>query len=119
MLPDIGDIAWIEFDLAQGIEQQGRRPALVLTGRDYHQRSPRTVVCPITSKERPWPFSVLLPAGLKTRGAVLVDQVRTIDRTGRMFEIIERAPSDLLSEVRGRLAALLQFDDISPFLGPV
>src|SRR5262245_39953482 len=109
MLPHVGDIAWIELDPVKGSEQAGRRPALVLTSRGYHRRSRRAVVCPISSSERRWPFNVELPAGLKTRGAVLVDQVRAIERSERMF-IIVRAPAALVAEVRGRLAALLGFD---------
>jgi mRNA interferase MazF len=113
MLPDVGDIAWVEFDPVKGTEQSGRRPGLILTSRRYHQRSRRAVVCPITSSEKPWIFNVPLPSEMKTRGSVLVDQVRTIDRQDRLFDIIERAPAELLSEVRGRLAALLEFDVVS------
>src|SRR5437016_5901699 len=105
MLPEVGDIAWVELDPVKGTEQAGRRPALVLSDSTYHDASRRVVICPITSSARPWPFNVPLPAGLLTTGLVLVDQVRTIDRTERMFEIIERAPKELLAEVRGRLAA--------------
>ena len=118
MLPDIGDIAWIEFDPVKGTEQAGRRPALILTSLWYHERSRRAIVCPITSSEGPWPFNVPLPSGLKTYGAVLVDQVRTIDRLDRMFAVIERAPAELLAEVRGRLAVLLGFDIVSSIAGP-
>jgi mRNA interferase MazF len=113
MLPEIGDIAWVDFDPVKGTEQRGRRPGLILTPLSYHRRSPRAVVCPITSKERPWAFDVSLPQGLKTRGTVLVDQVRTIERAERIFAIIERAPAELLAEVRGRLAALLEFDVVT------
>jgi hypothetical protein len=49
---------------------------------------------------------------------VLVDRIRAIERGDRMFEIIERAPMELLSEVRGRLAALLEFDVISSLVDP-
>jgi mRNA interferase MazF len=113
MLPDIGDIAWIEFDPVKGTEQSGRRPGLILTSRGYHQRSRRAIVCPITSNEKPWAFNVPLPPEMKIKGSVLVDQVRTIDRQDRMFDIIERVPAEVLSEVRGRLAALLEFDVVS------
>jgi len=113
MLPDIGDIAWIEFDPVKGTEQAGRRPGLILTELSYHRRSRHAVVCPITANERSWPFNVRLPPGLKTRGVVLVDQIRAIERAERMFDIIERAPNELLAEVRGRLAALLGFDAVS------
>ncbi len=112
-LPDIGDIAWVEFDPVMGTEQAGRRPALILTSGVYHQRSRRAVVCPITANDRPWPFNVPLPPEMKTYGVVLVDQIRAIERTARMFEIIERAPAQLLSDVRGKLAALLGFDFVS------
>jgi mRNA interferase MazF len=110
MLPDAGDIAWVDFDPVKGTEQAGRRPALILTSSGYHQRSRRSVVCPITSAESVWAFNVLLPPGLKTRGSVMVDQVRVVERADRMFGIIETAPEQLLSDVRGRLAALLGFD---------
>jgi mRNA interferase MazF len=117
MLPDAGDIAWIEFDPAKGTEQAGRRPGLVLTPRTYHEVCGRALVCPITSRARPWPLDVQLPPGLKTRGAVLVDQIRAIDRAERLFATIERAPEDVLVEVRSKLAALLE-DDITPGLVP-
>ena len=80
MLPDAGDIAWVDLDPVRGTEQAGRRPALVLSSMTYHDASRRAVVCPITSAARPWPFNVQLPTGLQTTGVVLVDQIRTIDR---------------------------------------
>jgi mRNA interferase MazF len=111
MLPDAGDIAWVEFDPVKGTEQAGRRPAVVLSARIYHEESKRALVCPVTSHARPWPFNVTLPEGLKTSGVVLVDQIRTIDRSERMFEIIERVPDEVLWEIRARLGALLQIAD--------
>jgi mRNA interferase MazF len=113
MLPDAGDIAWVDLDPVKGTEQAGRRPALVLTSLGYHQRSRRAIICPISSNERPWAFNVPLPAGLKTRGAVLVDQVRAVERADRVFDLIERAPETLLNEVRGRLAALVAIETVS------
>jgi mRNA interferase MazF len=107
MLPDLGDIAWVDFDPVLGTEQAGRRPALVLTDKSYHEQSWRAVVCPITTKMRVWPFNVALPPGLKTTGMVLVDQVRSIDRSKRMFDVIETVPVAVIAEVRGRLLALL------------
>ena len=108
MLPDAGDIAWVDFDPIKGTEQGGRRPAVVLSARIYHEQSKRALVCPVTSNARPWPFNVVLPAGLKTSGVVLIDQIRTIERSERMFSIIERVPDDVLLDIRARLAALLQ-----------
>jgi mRNA interferase MazF len=109
-LPDAGDIVWVEFDAVRGTEQAGRRPGLVLTPLGYHEHSPRAVVCPITSNIRPWPFKVILPTGLRTQGAVLVDQVRAVDRAQRVFATIEIAPGDVVAQVRAKLAALLGID---------
>ena len=113
MLPDLGDIAWVDFDPVLGTEQAGRRPALILTDKSYHEQSWRAVVCPITTRMRVWPFHVALPPGLRTTGMVLVDQVRSIDRTKRMFDVIETAPVAVVAEVRGRLSALLGLDGVT------
>jgi mRNA interferase MazF len=109
-MPEAGDIAWVELGPVRGTEQDGRRPALVLSDVTYHEVSRRAVICPISSTDRPWPFNVPLPAGLATTGAVLVDQIRTIDRPERMFDVIERVPADVMSKVRDRIAALLGID---------
>ena len=113
MLPEIGDVAWVEFDPVMGTEQAGHRPALVLSDRTYHELSRRAIVCPISISARPWAFNVPLPHGMITSGMVLVDQIRTIDRTQRMFKIIEHAPDAVIADVRGRLAALLRLENIS------
>jgi mRNA interferase MazF len=107
LLPDAGDIVWVDFDPVRGTEQAGRRPAIVLTSRFYHEESNRSLVCPITRTLREWPTDVVLPAGLKTQGVVLIDQIRTVDRRHRMFGLIERVPADVLAAVRLHLAALL------------
>jgi mRNA interferase MazF len=104
---EAGDIAWVEFDPVRGTEQAGRRPAMILTSSGYHQRSGRAVVCPISSAQGNWSFNVALPEGMKTFGSVLVDQVRTIERSERLFDVIERASPAVVADVRGRLAALL------------
>jgi mRNA interferase MazF len=66
-----------------------------------------TIVCPITSRERGWPTEVKLPSGLPVGGVVLIDQIRSIDRTSRHMEIVGQAPQDLLDEISARLAPLL------------
>jgi mRNA interferase MazF len=110
MALEVGDIVWVDLDPVKGSEQAGRRPALIVSGAIYHGASRRAVICPITRNTRPWPFNVPLPPGLETEGVVLVDQVRSIDRAGRLFGFVERAPPEVLASVRGQLAALLGLD---------
>ena len=106
-LPDVGDLVWVGFNPQAGNEQAGDRPAIVLSPCVYHEKTPYAVVCPITSNTAPYPFKVMLPEGLAIAGAVLADQVKSIDRSARRLKIAGRAPEDVIAEVRARLAALL------------
>jgi mRNA interferase MazF len=106
-LPDAGDLVWLNFNPQAGHEQAGHRPALVLSPRTYHERTAFAVVCPITSNQTPYPFKVNLPEGLPIGGAVLADQVKSIDRRARQLRVAGAAPRSILVEVQARLAALL------------
>jgi|SRR4051794_11947160 mRNA interferase MazF len=107
VLPERGALVRTVFSPHRGHEQAGRRPAVVLSPREFHERSAMTIVCPITSRERGWPTEVKLPPGLPVSGVLLIDQIRSIDRTARDMEIVGQAPQDVLDEINARLAPLL------------
>jgi len=107
MLPDRGDLVWIDFTPQAGHEQAGRRPALVLSPHSYHQRTPFAVVCPITSKAKGYPFEILLPEGSPISGVVLVDQIKSLDRRIRLIEPAGKVSPDVLQHVLAKLAPLL------------
>jgi len=106
-IPDRGYLAWVNFDPRVGHEQSGNRPAVILSPYGYHAKTPYIIVCQITSNMTPYPFKVALPAGLPISGAVLVDQVKSVDRWARGCDIVGIVPSDVMADIRGRLAALL------------
>jgi mRNA interferase MazF len=106
-VPDAGDLLWVDFDPQSGHEQAGRRPALVLSPRIYHSKTALAIVCPITSNTNPYPFKVLLPVGPPIRGAVLADQVKSIDRDARGLEVAGAVPGPVLCEVQAKTATLL------------
>ena len=110
-IPDAGDLVWVNFNPQAGHEQAGRRPALVLSPASYHERTALAVVCPITSNTSPYPFKVLLPEGLPIGGAVLADQLKSIDRAARQLKVAGPAPRSVLLEVQAKIAALLGIDD--------
>jgi mRNA interferase MazF len=105
--PERGDLVWLDLNPQAGHEQAGPRPALVLTPRAYHQRTPFTVVCSIASRVKGYPFEVLLPDGLPIAGAVLADQVKSVDRHVRRIEVAGRAPESVVEQVNAKLRALL------------
>ena len=102
-----GEVVLIDLEPVRGTEQNGRRPALVVSNDDMHLLARRVIICPITCNRDPWPTKVMLPTGLAAEGAVLVDQVRSIDRDARILRSLGFVPDAVLAEVRGRLATLL------------
>jgi mRNA interferase MazF len=108
---DAGDLVWVEFEPVRGREQGGRRPAVVITPASYHKVSSLAFVCPITSNLGAWPFKVPLPEELEIKGAVLVDQLRAVDRTQRIFGGLGRLPEETLERIRSILAAMIRPDE--------
>ena len=106
-IPDRGDLVWIAFNPQAGHEQAGCRPALVLSPKAYNSKVGLALLCPITSQIKGYPFEVLLPEGLCIKGAVLSDQVKSIDWKIRQAEFICPLPSATLDEVLCKLNTLL------------
>jgi len=82
-VPDVGDLVWTDFDPTRGREQSGRRPALVVSPAAFTENTGLAMVCPITSRVRPFPTSVVLPAGLPVGGEILTSHIRSIDTQAR------------------------------------
>src|SRR5215813_14686908 len=87
-VPERGDAVWVTLDPQAGHEQAGRRPALVLSPAAYNRRVGLALLCPITNQIKGYPFEVLIPQGLKVTGAVLSDQVKSLDWKARKAELI-------------------------------
>lgn len=105
-----GDVIALPFDPALGTEQQGTRPALVLSPATFN-RLGQALVCPITqggnfARGSGWAVS-LTGTGMLTAGVVLCNQVRTLDWRVRQARFIEAAPADLVDEVLARVQTLL------------
>ena len=105
--PDRGDILLLQFHPQRGREQSGYRPALVLSPRSYNMKVGLVLLCPITSKEKGYPFEVLLPSSLKTKGVILSDHIKSLDWSVRGARFVERVPKGSLEQVLLRVEALL------------
>lgn len=104
--PDAGDIVWVNFDPQAGREQGRRRPALVLTDVAYNRVSGLAVVCPLTSRRKPYAFALPVVVD-KIEGAVLVDHIKSVDLEARDVKFHSRADPALLNRVRGYVGVLL------------
>ncbi len=85
----------------------GRRPALVLSPEVYNEKVGLAVMCPVTRQVKGYPFEVVLPAGAGVQGAVLSDQVKSLDWRQRHAELICPAPEPVVGEVLRKLRTLL------------
>jgi mRNA interferase MazF len=106
-VPARGDLVWLEFDPQSGHEQAGRRPALILSPREYNRRAGLALCCPVTSQVKGYPFEVRLPPGLKVTGAVLADQVKCLDWRGRRASVIAASPAAVIDETVAKIQALI------------
>ena len=106
-VPERGDVVWLQFDPQAGHEQAGVRPALVLSPLTYNERSSLIIVVPVTRQIRGYPFEVVLPAGLPVSGAVLSDQLKSVDWRARDARRICTLPEPVVKAVLQRAGVLL------------
>jgi mRNA interferase MazF len=107
-VPAQGDLVWFDFDPQAGHEQGGRRPAVVLSPKAYNQLIGLALVCPVTSREKGYPFEVKLPTGLPIAGVILADHVKSQDWRARRAEHIGKLDEATLTAVLQRSGSLLQ-----------
>ncbi|MGO4270099.1 type II toxin-antitoxin system PemK/MazF family toxin [Paenibacillus sp. TAF58] len=93
-IPARGDLIWLDFDPLAGREQAGRRPAIVLSEVDFNQLTGLAFVCPITNQTKDYAFEVPLPEGLPFTGAVITDQLKSLDIRKRKIKIVANVPVD-------------------------
>jgi mRNA interferase ChpB len=110
-VPRRGDIVLLEFDPSAGHEQQGTRPALILSPEAFN-RFGMALACPVTrggafARGQAWtvPLSGL---GLETDGVVLCNQVRTLDWRARRARFVEAVPAETQADILARVATLIE-----------
>jgi len=105
-VPRDGDLIWIDFDPQAGHKQAKRRPALIITEQSYNRASGLAVVCPLTSLRKPYPFALPITFD-KVDGAILVDQLKSLDWAARRAAFHSKADAALVKKVRSYIAVLL------------
>lgn len=106
-IPDRGDIVWLEFNPQAGYEQAGHRPALVVSPKAYNEKVGLALFCPITSNIKGYPFEVVLPEKHKVSGAILSDQIKSLDWQMRKAKWITSVPKDVLEELLAKILTIL------------
>lgn len=106
-VPRKGEFVAITFDPRSGHEQQGRRPALVVSAERFNRRMRLCIVCPVTNTARGLPTHIALPPGCGVTGFVMVEQVKSLDYHARGAVSLGMAPTEVLDDALAVLDAIL------------
>lgn len=101
-----GDIIICDLCPATGHEQAGKRPALVLSSREFNITSNTAIICPITTRIRGMYFEVPVMAK-KTKGVVLPHHIRSIDIKARRVRFVDKASEETIRETVEKIHILI------------
>jgi mRNA interferase MazF len=83
LFPRRGEIWLVNFNPAQGSEQKGIRPALIIQNDIGNEVSPVTIVAAISSAIKSYPINVEIKpseSGLERDSVIKLNQIRTMDK---------------------------------------
>lgn len=105
-----GEIYVVPLDPAEGREQRGTRPVIVISSDAFNQLTRLPVILPITNGggfARAIGFAVpLAGTGVRTTGIVRCDQPRIIDLQARGGRLVEKLVGPALLEVLARTSGI-------------
>lgn len=104
--PRTGDIVWLDFEPQKGREIQKTRPALTISDVSYNVKAGLGLFMPITSKVKGYPFEVIIDLD-EIQGAILCDQIRSMDWRERNAKYITHVPKNILYLVIAKFRVLI------------
>lgn len=78
----------------------------MLSPRKYNQASGLCLVCPITTKQKGYPYEVELPEKYRAGGVVLADQVKSMSWAARNADFFTTCP-EIADEIIAKIETLL------------
>lgn len=115
-----GDVYLINLDPTVQTEIGKIRPGLIISVNAMNHNSPRLIVAPITSSIRKvYPFEVFIPhgtAGLEKDSKIMLDQLRSMDKT-RLVRKIGAVDNKILSRACATARRLIADDSSQRSLG--
>jgi mRNA interferase MazF len=105
-IPKKGDLVILTFNPQAGHEQQGRRPALIISNEVFNKNVGLALACPITNTDRNFPFHIKLSSDNLT-GYIMCEQVKSIDFRARDVKFVEKVDEHTLDSVLGIVESIL------------
>ncbi|HSN66326.1 MAG TPA: type II toxin-antitoxin system PemK/MazF family toxin [Fusibacter sp.] len=113
-----GDVFFADLSPVRGSEQGGQRPVLIIQNNIGNKYSPTVIIAAITAKiaKAKLPTHVEVGAsqvGLLKDSVVLLEQVRTIDKT-RLIQKLGQLEDDVMSRVdKALVISLGLYEDVT------
>lgn len=98
---------YLDFVPQAGHEQSGRRPALVLSPKAYNDKVGLAILCPITTQIKGYSFEAFIPEGLEVTGAILADQIKSLDWRARKAAFKCKLPREVVEDCLEMVSTLL------------
>lgn len=89
-----GEIWLVNLDPTVGSEIKKSRPCVIISPAEMHDYLRTVIVAPMTTGSRPAPFRIALTHAGK-QGLILLDQVRTVDKTRLINRLGKLQPKTL------------------------
>lgn len=105
-IPKKGDLVILTFDPQAGHEQQGRRPALIISNDLFNERVGLAIACPITNTDRNFPFHVAVNSEYLS-GFIMSEQVKSIDFQARNVKFVAKVDEEVLNHVLGLVESII------------
>lgn len=94
-------VVLVNLDITVGSEMKQTRPCVIISPDEMNKYLQTIVVAPITSTSKPYPTRALLKHN-KTKGWLVLDQIRTIDRI-RIVKILDKLTEKDISRIKAIL----------------
>ncbi|MCC7668925.1 MAG: type II toxin-antitoxin system PemK/MazF family toxin [Leuconostoc pseudomesenteroides] len=105
-----GDIIKLNFNPSLGHEQQGYRPAIILSSNIVGKFSGLYIIAPISSTDRSYPAYHKLTTTTNISGQILLDQTIALDLVARKYKFIEKIDKNELIDIINHYKLLFDID---------
>lgn len=107
-----GQIYWVHLEGAQGSEQSGIRPVIIVQNNKGNEYAPTTIIAPLTTRipHKPLPTVVYVSpqdSGLKRLCSIHLEQIRTIDKD-RLGDLVGEVSFETIKEINKALRISLE-----------
>lgn len=92
------NVVLVNLDPTIGREVKKTRPCLVVSPNEMNRYLDTIIIAPITSTSKPYPTRIEIK-GNATKGWVMIDQIRTIDRQ-RIMKVFSPISVDEIKQVK-------------------